>query len=218
LAPKRSFWRKIDYSLVVSILSALFTGAFAGATFWENFFPHRAVLLTIATPRPSGMLYPVGQFQTFDLTAIIANAGNRTEVLPSICIAASPSVPSNLQRQGSAAGPYLLKAGDAITVALKLSFDEIRLVGTGNEKDVYVHVVAISKDAISKDNDLMAADFPISHLTYSQKEGENTYTERQAAGYNPGLTDILSARRSKFASCKEGVSAVTTLTILPSKK
>jgi hypothetical protein len=96
---------------------------------------------------------------------------------------------------------------------LKLSFDEIRFLGTGNEKDVYVHVVAISKD-----NDLIAADVPISRLTYSQKVGENTYTERRAAGYNPGLTDIFSAPRSKFGSCTEGLSALTTLTILPSKK
>jgi hypothetical protein len=185
----------------------------------ETFSPHRALLLTIATPRPSsgGMKFSAGQ--TFDLSTVIANAGNRTEIVLCACIAVNflPRLdkknkfvgamviladhqPIPNQYQGALVGPFVLKAGDAITVPIKLSFEMMRTVGMEMEKAVYVHIVALSPN-----NDIIATDIPISHITFS--EGEDSYAERQSEGYNPGSIDIFSAPRSDFTCCHEGTSA-----------
>jgi hypothetical protein len=157
--------------------------------------------------------------QTFDLSTVIANAGNRTEIVLCACIAvnflprldkknkfvgamvilaAGQPIPN--QYQGALAGPFVLKAGDAITVPIKLSFEMMRTVGMEMEKAVYVHIVSSSPN-----NGIIATDIPISHITFS--EGEDSYAERQSEGYNLGSTDIFSAPKSSFTSCHEGTSA-----------
>jgi hypothetical protein len=193
---------------MLSILAISFTGA----AFWETYFPHRALQLTVAIQRQNinrGLLIPG---QTFDLSPIIANTGNRTEIIPCISIAISPSYPPDNQYRDTSAGPYVLKAGEAITAPIKVSFDTMRS-GVGNNKDfyvdVYVHVVALSPN-----NDIIAVDIPVSRVTFPQPIEENRYTENRSPGYNDNLIDIFSATRSRFGpTCQRGASAILTIRI-----
>jgi hypothetical protein len=215
----KTVWTEINKSsALIALFSVLFSALsvlFTGATFWETFYPHKELLLTIGTPRPTstGPLSSAGK--TFDLAAVITNAGNRTEIIPCISIAINPSAPPNNQFLGKLAGPYALKSGDAVTVPLQFGFDLIQLVGSGSDKDVYVDVVTISPD-----NHLIAVDIPVSRITFSRtQEGSATYTEKRSAGYNDGLIDIFSVSKSKFApNCREGIRAFFDIRVIKARR
>jgi hypothetical protein len=100
--------------LLISFLSVTFTGA----TYWQTFFPHRVVLFTVAKPRGSttGEVTPD---KIFDLPVIIANSGNRTEIISCVCLAVIPPDTADNEYQSSLTGPYVLKAGEAVTVPLQ---------------------------------------------------------------------------------------------------
>jgi hypothetical protein len=187
--------------LLISFLSVTFTGA----TYWQTFFPHRVVLFTVAKPR-GGTTGEVTADKIFDLPVIIANSGNRTEIISCVCLAVIPPDTADNEYQSSLTGPYVLKSGEAVTVPLQLSFDNIvKHVGNG---DVDVHIVAVSPD-----NDMIGVDIPISRMSFSQSEGQIKYTESTNPAYKKGLTDIFSEFRSKFTNCQEGRSGILSIRI-----
>jgi hypothetical protein len=146
----------------------------------------------------------------FDLPVIIANSGNRTEIISCICIGIMPPNILDSQYQTGIAGPYVLKAGDAVTVPLSLSFHMMQsVVGTGSETDVSVHLVALS------DDNLIWIDIPVTRVSFSATEGQNRYQEQRSAGYKDGLIDVLSVPRSKFTDCIEGRSQILNIRVTP---
>ncbi len=173
------WWRNIDFKFWLTLLSpvSILALVLAVATFWETFFPHRTVLFTIAGQHPIGVTgVDVKPDLIFNLPVIVSNTGNRPEIILCIGLAVIPSAPPNNEYQSSLSGPYILKAGDAVTASPSLSFERMQLIGTGTEKDVAVHVVAISPD-----NNIIGADIPVSRVSFSQTEGKNTYTKAHPA-------------------------------------
>jgi hypothetical protein len=198
----------LDFRFWLPLLSPVSILAFglAGATFWETFFPHRAILFTIAGQHPLGTGGDVKPDLMFKLPVIVSNTGNRPEIILCIGLAVIPSAPPNNEYQSSLSGPYILKAGDAVTTSPSLSFQKMQSIGTGNTKDVSVHVVTISPE-----NNIIGVDIPVSRLNFSQMEGKNTYTEQGNPEYREGLTDIFAEHRSNFTNCMEGIS--TTIAV-----
>jgi hypothetical protein len=148
--PLAHWWRNIDFKFWLPLLSpvSILALGLSGATFWETFFPHRTVLFTIAGQHPVGTGGDVKPDLIFTLPVIVSNNGNQPEIILCIGLAVIPSAPPNNEYQSSLSGPYVLKAGDAVTALPSLSFQRMQSIGTGNEKHVSVHVVAISRTTI----------------------------------------------------------------------
>jgi hypothetical protein len=167
-------------------------------------------LFTIAGQHPVGTGGDVNPDLIFKLPIIVSNNGNQPEIILCIGRAVIPSAPPNNEYQSSLSGPYVLKAGDAVTALPSLSLQKIQLIGTGNEKLVSVHLVAISPD-----NNIIGVDIPVSRVSFAQTEGKTTYTEQQSPEYRKGLIDIFAASRSNFTNCMEGISTTISSHIGP---
>ena len=209
--PKSSWRRRLFNSLfrwqtlaagVLALLAAFIAGF---PVYYATFHQHRAILLAIAPKPPtSGAVSARSDADLpFIWSPIISNDGNRTEVVPSICIAVGYSGPmanNTHQSRGALAGSFVLKGGDAVAVPVTFNFD--KLVSLPGEDEVYVRVIALSpRDGI------IAVDIPVLHITMtSQSPSEVAFTEKLSAGYNEGLIDIFSSPKSAFSYSGPGLS------------
>lgn len=221
---RNRLWGAINYSsvlstiaLIISSISLLFAGI---SLYYTNFYRHRAILPAIA-PKPALSAFVKARSDAdlpFTWSPIISNDGNRTEIVLSVCIAigySGPATNSTHQIRGPLAGPFVLKAGDAVAVPITFNFD--KMVSLPKEDDVYVRVVALSPS-----DGIIAVDIPVLHITMaSQIPSEVELSEKPSAGYNDSLIDIFSSPKSAFSYSGPGLSETQTqltITVSPQPK
>lgn len=131
--PLAHWLRNIDFRFWIPLLSPVFSTLVLGlslglswATFWENFFPHRTVLITVGREPVGSTGGYVKPEPNFNLPVIVSNTGNRTELILCVRLTVIPSAPPGNEYQSSLFGPYVLKAGDAVTAPLSLSHQRTR--------------------------------------------------------------------------------------------
>lgn len=189
-------WRLIlNYSNTIAMLALIMS---AISLYYSTFYKHRSILLMVSPiSYPAGVVKP---HDTFILSPILSNEGNRTEVIIGVSLAINyPTLTGIRQVLGPPAGPFILKAGAAITVPVGISLDRM-LPGT---QDINVRVAAPSPKG-----DMMAVDVPFYHVTITKSpSGEVQYAAHRNPKYDESLVDLYSAPRSPFRY--EGPSVVT---------
>jgi hypothetical protein len=175
-------------ALAISIISLIISGLNA---YYANFYVRRNVSVTIA-PEPSGKAGSVKSTDHYYLTPIISNGGNRTEVVIRVVIAVGHSEPTIRQVRGDPAGPFVLKAGDAITVPVSFRYD--KMFHLPEEQELYLRIIALHPR-----EGIIAVDVPVSHIKLDQSSDRYLITETKSQKHVASIIDVFEARRSKFA-------------------
>lgn len=184
-----------NFSNMISAFALILS---AISLYYSKFYEHRSILLTV-----SPISYPAGVVKsqdTFTLSPIISNGGNRTEVIIGVSLAINYPTSTGIRHVlGPPAGPFILKAGDVITVPVGISFDRM-LPGT---QDINVRVAAPSPKG-----DMIAVDVRFYRVTITKSpSGEVQYAAHRNPKYDESLVDLYSAPRSHFRY--EGPSVVS---------
>jgi hypothetical protein len=179
----------------VSTVALLLSGINAFAYYYTNLYKHRNLFLTV-TPPPEVIEGSTGPAGTpFDLNPVIQNIGNYTEVIINVSYGVKHDGSEHTLHQ---AGPYVLKAGDAIAVPLSFPFDLLAWFAQNlhvEHYDTFLHV-----SILGQDEKPLTIDIPVA-VIYLRGYSEHDHMvfvdfgERISPNYKNGPSNLISAFR-----------------------
>jgi len=196
--PNRN-WSTI-YSAVVATVALVAAVVNALAYYYTNVYVHRNLFITI-TPSPEASSGGAGPATgpPFNLSPVIQNIGNYTEVIISIAysIRYNPDPGSSGNNTFHREGPFVLKPGDAISVPISFPFDAVAWYARYLTSRTYRTSVSVS--FLDPDEKLFWKDIPVAEIDlrgyFEQPDhsGAVNFTERVSPDYKDGPVNLISS-------------------------
>ena len=183
----------MNYSAVVASIALFVSSINLVAYYYTNLYVHRNLFITITSPaafHEFGTASRDTMSTILNLDPVIQNTGNSTEVILKVSY--------GIRRENGEvveypAGPFVLKAGDATTVPLKMGFDALSAFTqepNGSDIDTVIHISFLDPNERFESVDIPVAKV---HVEQSKDPQMIKYEMTRSPSYKDGPINLLSS-------------------------